>query len=167
MQPASFSSRHTPAKLPFNQSLKGRLCQFRHPAAQSSLLGERVCFHSLEECSLNSLDRVPPIASGQLRWMDLTLPSAEALRYFPDSRGLAKAVAGEAGVPFFSLSGSDFVEMFVGVGAARVRDMFEQAESKSPCIEFIDELDALGKTRGSGLMGGHDEREQTLYALLV
>ena len=80
---------------------------------------------------------------------------------------LAKAVAGEAGVPFFSLSGSDFVEMFVGVGAARVRDMFQQAEQKAPCIIFIDELDALGKTRGSGNMGGHDEREQTLNALLV
>ena len=80
---------------------------------------------------------------------------------------LAKGVAGEARVPFFSLSGSDFVEMFVGVGAARVRDMFQQAQSKSPCIVFIDELDALGKTRGSGVVGGHDEREQTLNALLV
>jgi cell division protease FtsH len=80
---------------------------------------------------------------------------------------LAKAIAGEAGVPFFSLSGSDFVEMFVGVGAARVRDMFQQAEQKAPCIIFIDELDALGKSRGSGLVGGHDEREQTLNALLV
>ncbi len=80
---------------------------------------------------------------------------------------LAKAVAGEAGVPFFSLSGSDFVEMFVGVGAARVRDMFAQAVQRSPSIIFIDELDALGKTRGSGLPGGHDEREQTLNALLV
>jgi cell division protease FtsH len=80
---------------------------------------------------------------------------------------LAKAIAGEAGVPFFSLSGSDFVEMFVGVGAARVRDMFQQAEAKSPCIIFIDELDALGKTRGSSVVGGHDEREQTLNALLV
>lgn len=80
---------------------------------------------------------------------------------------LAKGVAGEAGVPFFSLSGSDFVEMFVGVGAARVRDMFQQAEAKAPCIIFIDELDALGKTRGSGIVGGHDEREQTLNALLV
>lgn len=80
---------------------------------------------------------------------------------------LAKAVAGEAGVPFFSLSGSDFVEMFVGVGAARVRDMFQQAVQRSPAIIFIDELDALGKTRGSGLPGGHDEREQTLNALLV
>jgi cell division protease FtsH len=80
---------------------------------------------------------------------------------------LAKAIAGEAGVPFFSLSGSDFVEMFVGVGAARVRDMFQQAESKAPCIIFIDELDALGKSRGTGIVGGHDEREQTLNALLV
>ncbi len=80
---------------------------------------------------------------------------------------LAKAVAGEASVPFFSLSGSDFVEMFVGVGAARVRDMFQQAEQRAPCIIFIDELDALGKTRGSGQLGGHDEREQTLNALLV
>lgn len=80
---------------------------------------------------------------------------------------LAKAIAGEAGVPFFSLSGSDFVEMFVGVGAARVRDMFSQAEAKAPCIIFIDELDALGKTRGNSVVGGHDEREQTLNALLV
>ncbi|MEM8678662.1 MAG: ATP-dependent zinc metalloprotease FtsH [Planctomycetota bacterium] len=80
---------------------------------------------------------------------------------------LAKAIAGEAGVPFFSLSGSDFVEMFVGVGAARVRDMFEQAVGKAPCIIFIDELDALGKARGSSIVGGHDEREQTLNALLV
>ena len=80
---------------------------------------------------------------------------------------LAKAIAGEAGVPFFSLSGSDFVEMFVGVGAARVRDMFQQAEAKAPCIIFIDELDALGKSRGTSMVGGHDEREQTLNALLV
>ena len=80
---------------------------------------------------------------------------------------LAKAVAGEAGVPFFSLSGSDFVEMFVGVGAARVRDMFQQAIQKAPAIIFIDELDALGKARGTGMPGGHDEREQTLNALLV
>jgi cell division protease FtsH len=80
---------------------------------------------------------------------------------------LAKAIAGEAGCPFFSLSGSDFVEMFVGVGAARVRDMFQQAQAKAPCIVFIDELDALGKTRGTSVVGGHDEREQTLNALLV
>jgi cell division protease FtsH len=80
---------------------------------------------------------------------------------------LAKAIAGEAGVPFFSLSGSDFVEMFVGVGAARVRDMFQQAVAKSPCIIFIDELDALGKSRAGNIPGSHDEREQTLNALLV
>jgi cell division protease FtsH len=80
---------------------------------------------------------------------------------------LAKAVAGEAGVPFFSMSGSDFVEMFVGVGAARVRDLFNQAQEKAPCIIFIDELDALGKARGMNPFGGHDEREQTLNQLLV
>lgn len=80
---------------------------------------------------------------------------------------LAKAVAGEAGVPFFSISGSEFVEMFVGVGASRVRDMFAQAAQKAPCIIFIDELDAIGKTRGSNPIGGHDEREQTLNQLLV
>ena len=80
---------------------------------------------------------------------------------------LAKAVAGESGVPFFSLSGSEFVEMFVGLGAARVRDLFEQAKKKAPCIIFVDELDALGKARGFGTMGGHDEREQTLNQLLV
>ncbi len=80
---------------------------------------------------------------------------------------LAKAVAGESKVPFFTISGSDFVEMFVGVGAARVRDMFQQAEQKAPCIIFIDELDALGKHRGGSMVGAHDEREQTLNALLV
>lgn len=80
---------------------------------------------------------------------------------------LAKAIAGEAGVPFFGLSGSDFVEMYVGVGAARVRDMFQQAKGRSPCIIFIDELDALGKSRSGSTVGGHDEREQTLNALLV
>lgn len=80
---------------------------------------------------------------------------------------LAKAIAGEAGVPFFSISGSDFVEMFVGVGASRVRDLFDQAKKNSPCIIFIDEIDAVGRHRGAGLGGGHDEREQTLNQLLV
>jgi len=80
---------------------------------------------------------------------------------------LAKAIAGEAGVPFFSISGSDFVEMFVGVGASRVRDLFEQAKKNAPCIVFIDEIDAVGRQRGAGLGGGHDEREQTLNQLLV
>jgi cell division protease FtsH len=80
---------------------------------------------------------------------------------------LARAVAGEAGVPFFTISGSDFVEMFVGVGASRVRDMFEQAKRSAPCIIFIDEIDAVGRSRGAGLGGGNDEREQTLNQLLV
>jgi cell division protease FtsH len=80
---------------------------------------------------------------------------------------LARAIAGEAGVPFFSISGSDFVELFVGVGASRVRDLFEQAKKSAPCIIFIDELDAVGRHRGAGLGGGHDEREQTLNQLLV
>ena len=80
---------------------------------------------------------------------------------------LAKAVAGEAGVPFFSISGSDFVEMFVGVGASRVRDLFAEAKKNAPCIIFIDEIDAVGRRRGTGMGGGHDEREQTLNQLLV
>ncbi|HZD59185.1 MAG TPA: ATP-dependent metallopeptidase FtsH/Yme1/Tma family protein, partial [Anaerolineae bacterium] len=92
------------------------------------------------------------------------------LLYGPPGSGktlLARAVAGEAGVPFFSISGSDFVEMFVGVGASRVRDLFEQAKANSPCIIFMDEIDAVGRHRGAGLGGGHDEREQTLNQLLV
>ena len=80
---------------------------------------------------------------------------------------LAKAVAGEAGVPFFTISGSDFVEMFVGVGASRVRDLFEEAKKNAPCIIFIDEIDAVARRRGTGMGGGHDEREQTLNQLLV
>src|SRR3954449_2611929 len=92
------------------------------------------------------------------------------LLYGPPGTGktlLARAVAGEAGVPFFSISGSDFVEMFVGVGASRVRDLFEQAKANAPCIVFMDEIDAVGRHRGAGLGGGHDEREQTLNQLLV
>ena len=92
------------------------------------------------------------------------------LLYGPPGTGktlLARAVAGEAGVPFFSISGSDFVEMFVGVGASRVRDMFEQAKKNAPCIIFIDEIDAVGRQRGAGMGGGNDEREQTLNQLLV
>ena len=92
------------------------------------------------------------------------------LLYGPPGTGktlLARAVAGEAGVPFFTISGSDFVEMFVGVGASRVRDMFEQAKANSPCIIFVDEIDAVGRQRGAGMGGGHDEREQTLNQLLV
>src|SRR5688500_5665341 len=92
------------------------------------------------------------------------------LLYGPPGTGktlLARAVAGEAGVPFYSISGSDFVEMFVGVGASRVRDLFEQAKENAPCIIFVDEIDAVGRHRGAGLGGGHDEREQTLNQLLV
>ena len=92
------------------------------------------------------------------------------LLYGPPGTGktlLARAVAGEAGVPFFSISGSDFVEMFVGVGASRVRDLFNQAKSQAPAIVFVDEIDAVGRHRGAGLGGGHDEREQTLNQLLV
>ena len=80
---------------------------------------------------------------------------------------LAKAIAGEAGVPFFSLSGSEFVEMFVGVGASRVRDLFKKAKENSPCLIFIDEIDAVGRQRGAGIGGGNDEREQTLNQLLT
>ncbi len=80
---------------------------------------------------------------------------------------LAKAIAGEANVPFFAISGSDFVEMFVGVGASRVRDLFKQARESAPCVIFLDEIDAVGRKRGAGLGGGHDEREQTLNAILV
>ena len=92
------------------------------------------------------------------------------LLYGPPGTGktlLARAVAGEAGVPFYSISGSDFVEMFVGVGASRVRDLFEQAKQNAPAIIFVDEIDAVGRHRGAGLGGGHDEREQTLNQLLV
>ena len=88
-------------------------------------------------------------------------------RRAPARRLLARAIAGEANVPFFTISGSDFVEMFVGVGASRVRDMFEQAKKNAPCIVFIDEIDAVGRHRGAGLGGGNDEREQTLNQLLV
>ena len=88
-------------------------------------------------------------------------------RPVPGKTLLARAVAGEAGVPFYSISGSDFVEMFVGVGASRVRDLFEQAKANAPAIVFVDEIDAVGRHRGAGLGGGHDEREQTLNQLLV
>ncbi len=105
----------------------------------------------------------------KFRAMGAKIPKG-VLLYGPPGTGktlLARAVAGEAGVPFFPISGSDFVEMFVGVGASRVRDLFEQAKAQAPAIVFIDEIDAVGRHRGAGLGGGHDEREQTLNQLLV
>src|SRR5947209_9855 len=108
-------------------------------------------------------------APGKFQAIGAKIPKG-VLLYGPPGTGktlLAKAVAGEAGVPFFSISGSDFVEMFVGVGASRVRDLFEQAKTNAPAIIFMDEIDAVGRHRGAGLGGGHDEREQTLNQLLV
>jgi cell division protease FtsH len=108
-------------------------------------------------------------APGKFQSMGAKIPKG-VLLYGPPGTGktlLARAVAGEAGVPFYSISGSDFVEMFVGVGASRVRDLFEQAKSNAPAIVFVDEIDAVGRHRGAGLGGGHDEREQTLNQLLV
>lgn len=106
---------------------------------------------------------------GKYTKLGARIPKGVLLEGYPGTGKtlLAKAVAGEAGVPFFSISGSDFVEMFVGVGAARVRDMFEEAKKNAPCIVFIDEIDAVARRRGTGLGGGHDEREQTLNQLLV
>ena len=106
---------------------------------------------------------------GKFRAIGAKIPRG-VLLFGPPGTGktlLARAVAGEASVPFFSISGSDFVEMFVGVGASRVRDLFEQAKQNGPAIVFIDEIDAVGRHRGAGLGGGHDEREQTLNQLLV
>ncbi len=108
-------------------------------------------------------------APAKFQAMGAMIPKG-VLLYGPPGTGktlLARAVAGEAGVPFFSISGSDFVEMFVGVGASRVRDLFEQAKTAAPAIVFVDEIDAVGRHRGAGLGGGHDEREQTLNQLLV
>ncbi|MCU1587308.1 MAG: Microtubule-severing ATPase, partial [Frankiales bacterium] len=106
---------------------------------------------------------------GKFQAMGAKIPKG-VLLYGPPGTGktlLARAVAGEAGVPFYSISGSDFVEMFVGVGASRVRDLFEQAKANAPAIIFVDEIDAVGRHRGAGLGGGHDEREQTLNQMLV
>ena len=121
--------------------------------------------------AVDELHEIKDFLEDPTRYQDLgaKIPRG-VLLYGPPGTGktlLARAVAGEAGVPFYSISGSDFVEMFVGVGASRVRDLFKQAKENSPCIIFIDEIDAVGRARGSGMGGGHDEREQTLNQLLV
>ena len=123
--------------------------------------------HGNQEGELDRLRRV--LQSCREREVELLYLSGPEAAFVPSSGKtlLAKAVAGEAGVPFFSISGSDFVEMFVGVGASRVRDLFKEAKSQAPSIIFIDEIDAAGRQRGAGLGGGHDEREQTLNQLLV
>ena len=133
----------------------------------------RVTFKDVAGCeeAKEELKEVIDFLKNPKRFQKLgaTVPKG-ALLVGPPGTGktlLARAVAGEAGVPFYSLSGADFVEMFVGVGASRVRDLFEQAKKSSPCIIFIDEMDAVGRQRGAGIGGGHDEREQTLNALLV
>src|SRR6476620_8936239 len=121
--------------------------------------------------AVEELDEIRDFLQNPARYQALgaKIPKG-VLLYGPPGTGktlLARAVAGEAGVPFYTISGSDFVEMFVGVGASRVRDLFEQAKQNSPCIIFVDEIDAVGRQRGAGLGGGHDEREQTLNQLLV
>src|SRR5699024_6922890 len=135
--------------------------------------GKKVTFKDvagLEE-EKEELEEVVDFLSNPKRYTDLgaRIPKG-ILLVGPPGTGktlLAKAVAGEAGVPFFSISGSDFVEMFVGVGASRVRDLFAEAKKNAPCIVFIDEIDAVARRRGTGMGGGHDEREQTLNQMLV
>ena len=121
--------------------------------------------------AVQELDEIRDFLQNPARYQALgaKIPKG-VLLYGPPGTGktlLARAVAGEAGVPFYSISGSDFVEMFVGVGASRVRDLFEQAKANAPGIIFVDEIDAVGRHRGAGMGGGHDEREQTLNQLLV
>ena len=124
-----------------------------------------------EEAAVQEVEEIKDFLKDPSRYKALgaRIPRG-VLLYGPPGTGktlLARAIAGEAGVPFFTISGSDFVEMFVGVGAARVRDMFETAKKNAPCIIFIDEIDAVGRQRGAGLGGGNDEREQTLNQMLV
>ena len=121
----------------------------------------------VDEPSRNAGSRFSEDAKNSRRWE--RIPKG-ILLVGPPGTGktlMAKAIAGEAGVPFFSISGSEFVEMFVGVGASRVRDLFNQGKRNAPCIIFIDEIDAVGRQRGAGMGGGHDEREQTLNQILV
>lgn len=152
----------------------GKMANFGKSKAKMSVEGEnKVTFENVAGCDEEKaeLEELVQFLRAPQKFTDLgaRIPKG-VLLVGPPGTGktlLAKAVAGEAGVPFFSISGSDFVEMFVGVGASRVRDLFEQAKKNSPSIVFIDEIDAVGRRRGAGLGGGHDEREQTLNQLLV
>ncbi|WP_458407956.1 AAA family ATPase, partial [Anaerotignum sp.] len=152
----------------------GKMANFGKSKAKMSVEGEnKVTFDNVAGCDEEKaeLEELVHFLKAPQKFTDLgaRIPKG-VLLVGPPGTGktlLAKAVAGEAGVPFFSISGSDFVEMFVGVGASRVRDLFEQAKKNSPSIVFIDEIDAVGRRRGAGLGGGHDEREQTLNQLLV
>ena len=152
----------------------GRLMQFGKSRARK-LTGDepKVTFADVAGCdeAVEELQEIRDFLADpeRFRAIGAKIPKG-VLLYGPPGTGktlLARAVAGEAGVPFFSISGSDFVEMFVGVGASRVRDLFEQAKASAPAIIFVDEIDAVGRHRGSGMGGGHDEREQTLNQLLV
>lgn len=152
----------------------GKMANFGKSKAKMSIEGEKkVTFDNVAGCDEEKaeLEELVQFLKAPQKFTELgaRIPKG-VLLVGPPGTGktlLAKAVAGEAGVPFFSISGSDFVEMFVGVGASRVRDLFEQAKKNSPSIVFIDEIDAVGRRRGAGLGGGHDEREQTLNQLLV
>ena len=152
----------------------GKMANFGKSKARMTVEGEnKVTFDNVAGCDeeKGELEELVQFLKAPQKFTELgaRIPKG-VLLVGPPGTGktlLAKAVAGEAGVPFFSISGSDFVEMFVGVGASRVRDLFEQAKKNSPSIVFIDEIDAVGRRRGAGLGGGHDEREQTLNQLLV
>ena len=155
-------------------SAGGRATTFgRSPAKQLAFEAPKITFRDVAgvDEAVEELHEIKEFLENPKKFQALgaRIPKG-VLLYGPPGTGktlLARAVAGEAGVPFFSISGSDFVEMFVGVGASRVRDLFEQAKQNSPCIIFMDEIDAVGRHRGAGLGGGHDEREQTLNQLLV
>ena len=151
-----------------------RVMQFgKSKARQVSKDEPKVTFADVAGCdeAVEELQEIKDFLQNPARFQAIgaKIPKG-VLLYGPPGTGktlLARAVAGEAGVPFFSISGSDFVEMFVGVGASRVRDLFEQAKQAAPSIIFVDEIDAVGRHRGAGLGGGHDEREQTLNQMLV
>ncbi len=156
-----------------NNSANGKMMNFGKSRAKLSIGDNKVNFQSVAGLKEEKEDLVEIVDflkdPGKFTRVGARIPKGVLLEGPPGTGKtlLAKAVAGEAGVPFFSISGSDFVEMFVGVGASRVRDLFEEAKRNSPCIIFIDEIDAVARRRGTGMGGGHDEREQTLNQLLV